>query len=151
MADRPTASPFEIHIYAAMAEEERRKISQRTRAALAVKKAQLAQEGRKLGNPNPLKALVIAAEQAPAATPQAAAVCNGKYKSGLKPEWVKDGGPDNPNLANDPDERITLSSPPGTSLSAGPLFFQYNIKDIMVCFSTNCSDTIFAPGCGRIF
>jgi hypothetical protein len=35
-ADRPTASPFEIHIYAAMAEEERRKISQRTRAALAV-------------------------------------------------------------------------------------------------------------------
>lgn len=46
-ADRPNASPFELHIYAAIAEEERRKISQRTRAALAALKAQ----GRKLGNP----------------------------------------------------------------------------------------------------
>lgn len=46
-ADRPTAGRFELHIYAAMAEEERHKISQRTRAALAALKAQ----GRKLGNP----------------------------------------------------------------------------------------------------
>jgi DNA invertase Pin-like site-specific DNA recombinase len=68
-ADRPTASSFEIHIYAAMAEEERRKISQRTRAALAVKKIQLAKEGRKLGNPNPLKALALANAAKRRATP----------------------------------------------------------------------------------
>jgi DNA invertase Pin-like site-specific DNA recombinase len=43
-----------------MAEEERRMISQRTRAALAVKRVQLAKEGRKLGNPNPLEALKLA-------------------------------------------------------------------------------------------
>ena len=68
-ADRPTASPFEIHIYAAMAEEERRKISQRTRAALAVKRVQLAKEGRKLGNPNPLQALTLANAAKRRATP----------------------------------------------------------------------------------
>ena len=59
-ADRPTASAFEIHIYAAMAEEERRKISQRVKAALAVKRAALAKEGKKLGNPRPLEALKFA-------------------------------------------------------------------------------------------
>ena len=59
-ADRPTASAFEIHIYAAMAEEERRKISQRVKAALAVKRAALAREGKKLGNPRPLEALKLA-------------------------------------------------------------------------------------------
>ena len=37
-ADMPTATPFEIHIRAAMAEEERRKISERTRVALAAAK-----------------------------------------------------------------------------------------------------------------
>ncbi len=47
-ADMPTASPFEIHIRAAMAEEERRKISQRTKEGLAAAKA----KGVKLGNPN---------------------------------------------------------------------------------------------------
>lgn len=36
--DMPNASPFEIHIRAAMAEEERRKISERTKAALAAAK-----------------------------------------------------------------------------------------------------------------
>jgi DNA invertase Pin-like site-specific DNA recombinase len=68
-ADRPTASPFEIHIYAAMAEEERRKISQRVRVALAVKRIQLAKEGRKLGNPNPLEALALANAAKRRATP----------------------------------------------------------------------------------
>ena len=47
-ADMPTASPFEIHIRAAMAEEERRKISQRTKEGLAAAKA----KGVKLGNPD---------------------------------------------------------------------------------------------------
>lgn len=46
-ADMPSASTFELHIRAAMAEEERRKISERTKAALARKKAQ----GHKLGSP----------------------------------------------------------------------------------------------------
>jgi DNA invertase Pin-like site-specific DNA recombinase len=59
-ADRPTATAFEIHIYAAMAEEERRKISHRVKEALAVKRAALAKEGKKLGNPHPLEALKLA-------------------------------------------------------------------------------------------
>jgi DNA invertase Pin-like site-specific DNA recombinase len=46
-ADVPRAERFELHIRAAMAEEEGRKISERTKAALARKKAQ----GHQLGNP----------------------------------------------------------------------------------------------------
>src|SRR5580704_12023220 len=42
------ADPFMLHLYAALAEKERALISQRTRAALAAKKAQ----GVVLGNPN---------------------------------------------------------------------------------------------------
>jgi DNA invertase Pin-like site-specific DNA recombinase len=41
------ADPFMLHVYAALAEKERNLIADRTRAALAVKKAQ----GVKLGNP----------------------------------------------------------------------------------------------------
>src|SRR3954465_1397522 len=41
------ADPFMLHLYAALAEKERRLISERTRAALAAKKAQ----GATLGNP----------------------------------------------------------------------------------------------------
>src|SRR4051812_27138410 len=41
------ADPFMLHLYAALAEKERRLISERTKAALAAKKAQ----GAKLGNP----------------------------------------------------------------------------------------------------
>lgn len=46
-ADMPHATPFEIHIRAAMAEEETRKISQRTKAALKAAK----KRGVVLGNP----------------------------------------------------------------------------------------------------
>src|SRR5262249_43923213 len=46
------ADPFMLHLYAALAEKERRLISERTRAALAAKKAQ----GGKLGNPTNLAA-----------------------------------------------------------------------------------------------
>jgi len=41
------ADPFMLHLYAALAEKERRLIAERTKAALAAKKAQ----GAKLGNP----------------------------------------------------------------------------------------------------
>lgn len=44
--------PFMLHIYAAVAEKERRMISERTRAALAEAKA----KGKKLGNPKLAKA-----------------------------------------------------------------------------------------------
>jgi DNA invertase Pin-like site-specific DNA recombinase len=37
--DMPSATPFMLHIYAAVAEEERRMISNRTKAALAIAKA----------------------------------------------------------------------------------------------------------------
>src|SRR4029079_15711469 len=46
------ADPFMLHLYAALAENERRLISERTKAALAAKKA----NGAKLGNPKNLTA-----------------------------------------------------------------------------------------------
>ena len=46
-ADMPNATPFMLHIYAAVAEEEGRAISSRTKAALAAAKAR----GVRLGNP----------------------------------------------------------------------------------------------------
>src|SRR6187551_1473559 len=44
------ADPFMLHLYAALAEKERRLISERTKAALAVRKA----SGARLGNPTNL-------------------------------------------------------------------------------------------------
>lgn len=49
----PDVDPFMLHIYAALAEKERRLISERTKAALAAAKAR----GVKLGNPNGAAAL----------------------------------------------------------------------------------------------
>ncbi len=46
----PDVDPFMLHIYAALAEKERRMISERTRGALAVRKRQ----GAQLGNPTNL-------------------------------------------------------------------------------------------------
>ncbi|MEY3824529.1 MAG: hypothetical protein RLZZ13_451 [Pseudomonadota bacterium] len=48
--DMPTANELTIHIYSAIAQDEAKRISQRTKDALAVKKAQ----GFKLGNPQNL-------------------------------------------------------------------------------------------------
>jgi DNA invertase Pin-like site-specific DNA recombinase len=48
--DQPSATELTIHIYAAMAQDERQRISKRTKDALAVKKAQ----GIKLGSPQNL-------------------------------------------------------------------------------------------------
>jgi DNA invertase Pin-like site-specific DNA recombinase len=60
-ADMPTATPFMLHIYAAMAEAEGIAISTRTKAALAAAKAR----GAKLGNP---RLLAGSPEQARMAT-----------------------------------------------------------------------------------
>jgi DNA invertase Pin-like site-specific DNA recombinase len=49
-ADNPHATDFEIDLRVCFAEEELRKISERTKSALAVKRAQLALIGQKLGN-----------------------------------------------------------------------------------------------------
>ena len=51
VAETPQATPFMLHIYSAIAEMERQTISQRIKNALAVKKEELAKEGKKLGNP----------------------------------------------------------------------------------------------------
>ena len=48
--DMPTANELTIHIYSAIAQDEAKRISQRTKDALAIKKAQ----GFKLGNPQNL-------------------------------------------------------------------------------------------------
>ena len=48
VTEHPRADPFMLHIYAAVAEAERTKISERTKAALAAAKAR----GVKLGNPH---------------------------------------------------------------------------------------------------
>lgn len=52
-ADIPTATELTVHIYASLAQAERRAIGQRTKEALAAAKA----AGRKLGNPNGAAAL----------------------------------------------------------------------------------------------
>lgn len=57
-ADMPEANEFSIHIMAAVAQFERKAISERTRVALQAKKAQ----GKKLGNPNGAAALRRAAK-----------------------------------------------------------------------------------------
>ena len=55
----PNADPFMLHIYAAVAEQERTKISERTKAALAAAKAR----GVKLGNPHSPKPFTAEARQ----------------------------------------------------------------------------------------
>ena len=50
--DAPNGSNFMLHMYAAVAEHERDLISQRTKAALARRREQLAAEGKRLGPPD---------------------------------------------------------------------------------------------------
>jgi DNA invertase Pin-like site-specific DNA recombinase len=62
----PEANELTVHLLAAMAQHERKMISERTKAALAAAK----RKGTKLGNPNGAKAL----KGAPAAKGRSAAV-----------------------------------------------------------------------------
>ena len=60
--DMPTADRFMLHVYAAMAEEEGWRISQRTKAALAVAKARgvvLGANGKTLARKNKRDALIF--------------------------------------------------------------------------------------------
>ena len=52
--DNPHATELTIHILSAVAQDEAKRISRRIKDALAVKKEQLAKEGKKLGNPQNL-------------------------------------------------------------------------------------------------
>jgi DNA invertase Pin-like site-specific DNA recombinase len=61
-ADLPDANELTVGILAVVAEDERRRISDRTKAALAVLRQRLAKVGRRLGNPNGAKALQRAAK-----------------------------------------------------------------------------------------
>ena len=63
--------PFMLHLYAALAENERTLISNRNKAALAAKKA----AGAKLGNPRAAEAAVKAHAANRAAADQFAALC----------------------------------------------------------------------------
>jgi DNA invertase Pin-like site-specific DNA recombinase len=86
--DAPNATPFELHIRASMAEEERRKISERTKAALAAAKRRgvalganrrghraILKSDRMVNHLNKVRARSIAARQANAA--QRRAECYG--------------------------------------------------------------------------
>jgi DNA invertase Pin-like site-specific DNA recombinase len=68
--DIPHADPFLLHIYAAVAEQERRMISARTIAALAAKKA----GGATLGNPNLAAARAVNLERSQARSAEHAAL-----------------------------------------------------------------------------
>ena len=61
------ADPFMLHVYAALAEKERKMISERTRLALAAKKAAGARLGGYRGGPAPDASAGLAARQAKAA------------------------------------------------------------------------------------
>jgi len=66
--DMPTADRFMLHVYAAMAEEEGRRISQRTKAALQAAKARgvvLGKNGKVLAERNKAEALAFAQTMAP--------------------------------------------------------------------------------------
>jgi hypothetical protein len=70
-ADNPFANKLTVQILAVVAEHEREVISERIKAALAVKKAQLALQGKKLGGPNARETIAIARAAKRRATPPA--------------------------------------------------------------------------------
>ena len=56
----PFANKLTVQILAAVAEHEREIISECIKVALAVKRAQLAKEGKRLGGPNAAETIVLA-------------------------------------------------------------------------------------------
>jgi DNA invertase Pin-like site-specific DNA recombinase len=70
-ADNPFANKLTVQILAVVAEHEREVISERIKAALAVKRAQLALVGKKLGGPNARETIVLARAAKRRATPPA--------------------------------------------------------------------------------
>jgi len=70
-ADNPYANKLTVQILAVVAEHEREVISERIKAALAVKRAQLALVGKKLGGPNAKETIVLARAAKRRATPPA--------------------------------------------------------------------------------
>ena len=76
VAEMPHATDFQLHIFAALAQEERRLISERTRAALAEAKKRgviLGANGRVLAEKNRQEALEIARQMEPVVGPLIAA------------------------------------------------------------------------------
>ncbi|WP_234179296.1 recombinase family protein [Sphingopyxis sp. NFH-91] len=72
VAEMPNATDFQLHIFAALAQEERRLISERTRAALAEAKKRgviLGSNGRVLAERNRQKALETARQMEPVIRP----------------------------------------------------------------------------------
>lgn len=72
VAEMPTATDFQLHIFAALAQEERRLISERTRAALAIAKAngvELGRNGRALADINICNADEFAIKMRPVILP----------------------------------------------------------------------------------
>ena len=72
VADMPNATDFQLHIFAALAQEERRMISERTKAALAEAKSRgvvLGQNGKVLAVQNKIRAANFAAEVWPHISP----------------------------------------------------------------------------------
>jgi DNA invertase Pin-like site-specific DNA recombinase len=73
------ADPFMLHLYAALAEKERRLISERTRSALTARKAQ----GAKLGNPTNIREAGTLGRRAwPTRTPSPPTSCRSSRHSG---------------------------------------------------------------------
>jgi DNA invertase Pin-like site-specific DNA recombinase len=70
-ADNPYANKLTVQILAVVAEHEREVISERIKAALKVKSAQLALVGKKLGGPNATETIVLARAAKRRATPPA--------------------------------------------------------------------------------
>ena len=68
-ADNPYANKLTVQILAVVAEHEREIISERIKAALAVKRAQLALQGKRLGGPNARETIAIARAAKRRATP----------------------------------------------------------------------------------
>lgn len=83
-ADMPDANETTVGIMAVLAEDERKRISRRTKEALAVAKRRLEAEGRRLGNPNGAEALRRAGKGNAAAI-EAISVATREYAMRMKP------------------------------------------------------------------